>query len=87
MNQLKDAISKALTNFEGKGLTVEQRDGKVYISMENKLLFSSGSWAVGEEGRTAVNQLGNVLATNPDIIVMVSSQTIDIICLQAICGG
>ncbi len=75
MNRLKDAISKALTNFEGKGLTVEQRDGKVYISMENKLLFSSGSWAVGEEGRTAVNQLGNVLATNPDIAVLIEGHT------------
>ncbi len=75
MNQLKDAISKALTNFEGKGLTVEQRDGKVYISMENKLLFSSGSWAVGTEGRTAVNQLGNVLATNPDIAILIEGHT------------
>ena len=56
MTALKDAISRALTDFEGKGLTVEQRDGKVYVSMENKLLFSSGSWAVGTEGRRAVQQ-------------------------------
>jgi len=75
MNQLKDAISKALTNFEGKGLTVEQRDGKVYVSMENKLLFSSGSWAVGIEGTKAVNQLGNVLAYNPDIAVLIEGHT------------
>jgi chemotaxis protein MotB len=75
MNQLKDAISKALTNFEGKGLTVEQRDGKVYVSMENKLLFSSGSWAVGSEGRSAVNQLGNVLADNPDIAILIEGHT------------
>jgi len=47
MRDLKNAISKALTAFEGKGLTVEQRDGKVYVSMENKLLFKSGSWAIG----------------------------------------
>ena len=46
MTSLKNAISKALTDFEGKGLTIEQRDGKVYVSMENKLLFNSGSWAV-----------------------------------------
>lgn len=57
MKALKDAISTALTNFEGKGLTVEQRDGKVYVSMENKLLFQSGSWSVGSEGRKAVRQL------------------------------
>jgi chemotaxis protein MotB len=78
MNALKDAISKALTNFEGKGLTVEQRDGKVYVSMENKLLFSSGSWAVNNEGRQAVKQLGQVLAQNPDIAVLIEGHTDDV---------
>ncbi len=75
MNALKDAISSALTSFEGKGLTVEQRDGKVYVSMENKLLFSSGSWAVNSEGRKAVQQLGEVLAENPDIAVLIEGHT------------
>ncbi|UOB16198.1 OmpA family protein [Abyssalbus ytuae] len=75
MKQLKDAISKALLDFEGKGLTVEQRDGKVYVSMENKLLFESGSWAVGSEGRRAVEQLGNVLAQNPDIAILIEGHT------------
>ncbi|MDU8884902.1 OmpA family protein [Yeosuana sp. MJ-SS3] len=75
MTQLKDAISRALTDFEGKGLTVEQRDGKVYVSMENKLLFESGSWAVGTEGRRAVQQLGTVLADNPDINVLIEGHT------------
>ncbi|WP_027127434.1 OmpA family protein [Gelidibacter mesophilus] len=75
MNKLKDAISKALTNFEGKGLTVEQRDGKVYVSMENKLLFQSGSWAVGANGKQAVKQLGSVLAENPDIAILIEGHT------------
>ncbi|MUU78593.1 OmpA/MotB family protein [Winogradskyella endarachnes] len=75
MNNLKDAISKALTNFEGKGLTVEQRNGKVYISMENKLLFESGSWYVGAQGKQAVKQLGNVLAENPEISVLIEGHT------------
>lgn len=75
MNALKNAISKALVNFEGKGLTVEQRDGKVYVSMENKLLFESGSWAVGSEGRKAVQQLATVLAENPDIAVLIEGHT------------
>ena len=78
MSRLKDAISKALTNFEGKGLTVEQRDGKVYISMENKLLFQSGSWSVGGEGRRAVQQLGSVLAENPDIAILIEGHTDDV---------
>ncbi len=75
MRKLKTSISRALTDFEGKGLTVEQRNGKVYVSMENKLLFSSGSWAVGTEGRRAVNQLGSVLAENPDINVLIEGHT------------
>ena len=75
MTKLKDAISKALTNFEGKGLTVEQRDGKVYVSMENKLLFGSGSWFVGTEGRQAVEQLGSVLAENPEIAILIEGHT------------
>ncbi|WP_139001505.1 OmpA family protein [Hyunsoonleella aestuarii] len=75
MTALKNAISRALTDFEGKGLTVEQRDGKVYVSMENKLLFSSGSWAVGSEGRRAVEQLGSVLGDNPDIAVLIEGHT------------
>lgn len=75
MTALKNAISRALTDFEGKGLTVEQRDGKVYVSMENKLLFSSGSWAVGAEGRRAVKQLGGVLGNNPDIAVLIEGHT------------
>ena len=75
MRNLKDAVSRALTDFEGKGLTVEQRDGKVYVSMENKLLFSSGSWAVGVEGKKAVEQLGAVLADNPEIAILIEGHT------------
>ena len=75
MKALKNSISKALTNFEGKGLTVEQRDGKVYVSMENKLLFKSGSWNVGADGKQAVKQLGEVLAVNPEINVLIEGHT------------
>jgi chemotaxis protein MotB len=75
MRKLKDAISAALTNFEGNGLTVEQRDGKVYVSMENKLLFESGSWAVNSRGREAVVALGNVLAQNKEIAVLIEGHT------------
>lgn len=75
MRALKDAISAALTNFEGNGLTIEQRDGKVYVSMENKLLFDSGSWAVNARGREAVVALGKVLAENKEIAVLIEGHT------------
>ncbi len=78
MTALKDNLSRALTNFEGQGLSVELRDGKVYVSMENKLLFASGSWNVGNEGQKAVQELAKVLAQNPDIAVLIEGHTDDV---------
>jgi chemotaxis protein MotB len=75
MQKLKETLSKALNSFEGKGLTVEQKNGKVYVSMENKLLFNSGSWAVGAEGKKAVIEVGKVLGDNPDISVLIEGHT------------
>jgi len=77
MKKLKETLSKALNGFEGKGLTVEQKNGKVYVSMENKLLFNSGSWAVGTEGKKAVVELGKVLGDNPDLSVLIEGHTDD----------
>ena len=75
LKALKESLSKALYSFEGKGLTVENRGGKVYVSMENKLLFSSGSWTVETQGRKAVKALGDVLAENPDISILIEGHT------------
>jgi chemotaxis protein MotB len=87
MNKLKETLSKSLKAFEGKGLTVEQRNGKVYVSMENKLLFGTGSWAVGAEGKTAVVAVGKVLADNPEISVLIEGHTDNDKILGAIGGG
>jgi chemotaxis protein MotB len=78
MRKLKETLSNALNSFEGKGLTVEQKNGKVYVSMENKLLFSSGSWAVSGEGKKAVVELGKVLGDNPEIAVLIEGHTDDV---------
>ncbi|MDG1871477.1 MAG: OmpA family protein [Flavobacterium sp.] len=75
MKKLKETLSSALNSFEGKGLTVEQKNGKVYVSMENKLLFNSGSWSVGPEGKKAVVEVGKVLGDNPDISVLIEGHT------------
>ena len=75
MKKLKETLSKALNGFEGKGLTVHQKDGKVYVSMENKLLFNSGSYAVSPEGKKAVVEVGKVLAENPAISVLIEGHT------------
>lgn len=77
MKKLKETLSNALNGFEGKGLTVEQKNGKVYVSMENKLLFKSGSWAVNANGKEAVIEVGKVLGDNPDISVLIEGHTDD----------
>lgn len=75
MSELKNILSKALYSFEDKGLTVENRNGKVYVSMDNKLLFSSGSWTITADGKKAVNEVGKVLATHKDIALIIEGHT------------
>ena len=87
MKKLKETLSKALNAFEGKGLSVEHRNGKVYVSMENKLLFESGSWTVGTDGKKAVKALGEVLAQNPEISVLIEGHTDNDKIVGSIGGG
>lgn len=87
MKKLKETLSKSLKAFEGKGLTIEQRNGKVYVSMENKLLFQTGSWAVNEEGKKAIVLVGKVLSDNPDISVLIEGHTDNDKILGTIGGG
>lgn len=75
LSELKNRISNALLNFEGKGLTVEQRNGKVYVSMENKLLFKSGRWDIEPAGKQALSDLAKVLEENPDIAILIEGHT------------
>ena len=75
VDQVRRKLKEALFNFEGKGLSVEQRDGKVYVSLENSLLFPSGSWRVNSKGKQALDQLATVLAQNQDLNVMVEGHT------------
>ncbi len=72
---LRDKVKAALTGFEDKGITVEQRNGRVYVSMEAKLLFASGSTAVGAEGKTAVIQLAKALEGQDDMTILVEGHT------------
>ena len=75
INNLRDAVSKALLGFRDKGLSIQMKNGKVYVSMDEKLLFASGSWTVNPQGREAIYELGNVMAQNPDIHIMVEGHT------------
>lgn len=75
VKDLKQSLSDALLNFEGKGLTVEQRDGKIYVSMEAKLLFAKGSTKVGTEGVQVLTDLAKALQDQEDIEVLVEGHT------------
>jgi chemotaxis protein MotB len=72
---LRKAVSDALMGFEGKGLTVHMKNGKVYVSLEEKLLFASGKWDVSKDGITALKDLAKVLEKNPDINVLIEGHT------------
>lgn len=75
MNGLRAKVSQALYAFADDELTVELRNGKVYVSLEEKLLFGSGSYKVGAKGKEALKKLAGVLAQNPDIQILIEGHT------------
>lgn len=77
IKELKKKVSDALVGFEGNGLTVTQKNGKIYVSMDESLLFASGSTKVEVKGVEALRKLGKVLEANADINVMVEGHTDD----------
>ena len=75
VDAIKTKVSNALVGFQNKGLQVETKDGKVYVSMEDKLMFASGSWAVSKEGLQAIKELAKVLEENKDLNISVEGHT------------
>ena len=75
---LKNSISKALLNYKTDELNVYQQDGKVYVSLEEKLLFKSGSDVVDPKGKEALKSLANVLNSNSDFTVDIEGHTDDV---------
>ena len=72
---LKRSISKALIGLEGEGLTVVQKNGKVYISLEEDLLFASGKYEVNIGGINALRKLADALASQKDLEILVEGHT------------
>lgn len=75
MKSLKERVSKALTGFEGKGLTVSERDGKIYVSLENQLLFATGSTVVDQKGKQALVDLAKAIENEKDLNILVEGHT------------
>lgn len=78
MNALRNKLSDALLGFRDKGLTVNVKDGKVYVSLSNQLLFKSGSTKVDPSGKEALQELAKVLIEQSDISIMVEGHTDDV---------
>jgi chemotaxis protein MotB len=78
VKDLKDKVMRALTGFTDNGLTVHEKNGKVYVSMDEKLLFKTGRWDVDPNGQKALRDLSRLLAENPDISIMVEGHTDDV---------
>ncbi|MCB0401332.1 MAG: OmpA family protein [Flavobacteriales bacterium] len=72
---IKKKLKEALLGFENNGLTIEQKNGKVYVSLDESLLFASGSYTVGERGTDALKKLAKVLESTTDINVVVEGHT------------
>ena len=72
---LRAQLQEALLGFQGKGLKVEQRNGKVYVSMEAKLLFPPGQFSVDPDGREALEELASVIAQQSDLEIIVEGHT------------
>ena len=75
VNELKSKISRALLDFKEEELTVEIKNGKVYVSLAEQLLFGSGSIKVDKKGVKALEQMASVLQLNQDINIEVEGHT------------
>lgn len=72
---LRQKVMDALVGFNNKGLTIQEKNGKVYVSLDEQLLFKTGQWEVDPKGQLALANLAEVLGQNPDINVLVEGHT------------
>lgn len=75
VRDLKNKVAEALLGFENNGLTITNRDGKVYVSLDEKLLFKSASWEIDANGKKALRNLAGVLDRNPGIQITIEGHT------------
>ncbi|HLN71715.1 MAG TPA: OmpA family protein [Prolixibacteraceae bacterium] len=78
VKDLRQKVMNALTGFNNKGLTIQEKNGKVYVSLDEQLLFKTGQWEVDPKGQQALSNLAEVLGQNADINVLVEGHTDDV---------
>lgn len=75
VKQLRQKVMDALVGFNNKGLTIQEKNGKVYVSLDEQLLFKTGKWEVDPKGQQAISNLAEVLGQNSDINILVEGHT------------
>ncbi|MGV3597235.1 MAG: OmpA family protein [Bacteroidota bacterium] len=75
VNALKNSLTKALLGYKDQGLTVTVKNGKVYVSMDEKLLFASGSIVVDKKGKEALLEFAKAINNQPDVGIMIEGHT------------
>ncbi len=78
VKELRKKVMDALLGFNNKGLTINEKNGKVYVSLDEQLLFKTGQWEVDPKGQQALSSLAEVLGQNNDINVLVEGHTDDV---------
>jgi chemotaxis protein MotB len=78
VTRLKETLTKALLGYKESGLTVTSKDGKVYVSVDETLLFQSGKTEVSPDGKKALLKLCETLKNNTDFDIMIEGHTDDI---------
>ncbi|MDB5273154.1 MAG: cell envelope biosis protein OmpA [Chitinophagaceae bacterium] len=78
VNAIKDKLTKSLLGFKDKEITVKVKDGKVYVSLSEQLLFKSGSTKVDEKGVEALKKLADAIKNDKDINITVEGHTDDV---------
>jgi len=75
LKQIEEKLGNALSDLEGRGLTVYHKRGLVFVSMEDEILFKSGSYKMGTEGQKALSTIASVMNDYPDVKVIVVGNT------------
>lgn len=75
LKNILGSIEDALKQYSTDELTIEQRDGKIYVALSNNLLFDSGKTALNNSGKVALEKLAEALKINPDISIIVEGHT------------
>jgi chemotaxis protein MotB len=75
LKQIEEKLGKALSDLEGRGLTVYHKRGLLFVTMEDEILFKSGSYKMGTEGVQALSTIASVMSDYPDVKVIVVGNT------------